>query len=275
MSYLHNKNFIAAINYLYKKIDQPIVIDDIAKAVGLSTSSLKRLFLEATNLSIGAFIRRLRMEHAFRTLKNKETSILEVALSCGFENHSAFSRAFKENFGYPPTFARKKVNIVDELECITLEEPEFIEINEIKIQAVTTKGSYFEAAPRAWQSLQNHLMETELNDDFTGTFIGIGHDNPHDGNVSENHVRFSAGIAFDSRNLHIQQIMLNQGTYAKFNYKGKPNTLGLAYHYIYGSWSTQAAVKINELIPAFMVFDTLPSEFKIQNITIYIPLQNQ
>lgn len=52
MSYLHNNNFVKAINYIYKKIDQPIMVDGIAKAIGLSTSSLKRLFLEATNLSI-------------------------------------------------------------------------------------------------------------------------------------------------------------------------------------------------------------------------------
>lgn len=212
------------------------------------------------------------MEHAFRSLKNKEISALEVALSCGFENHSAFSRAFKENFGFPPTHARKTISIVDELECITLQEPEFIEINEIKLQAVTKQGSYFEAAPLAWQSLKNHLIETELSDDFTGTFIGIGHDNPHHENISENHVRFSAGVALDSRSLSIPHIVISQGIYAKFSYTGKPNNLGAAYHYIYGFWCTQSSIKINDQIPAFMVFDTFPDGFKEQSIAIYVPL---
>ena len=154
MSYMNDNNFVKAIQFIHKNIDKTFTMSDIAKAIGLSLSSLKRLFLEATGLSAGSFIRRLRMERAFRSLQNKEMNILEIALSSGFEDHSAFARAFKDNFGYSPTSARKKLSIVDELEYISLEEPEIVDLQEIKLQTVTKQGTYFEAAPSAWTELK-------------------------------------------------------------------------------------------------------------------------
>lgn len=276
MSYLNQNNFVKAVRFVHENIDQPITLENIAKATSISVSSLKRLFLEATNVSVGAFVRHLRMERAFRSLKNKEMSVLEVALSSGFEDHSAFARAFKENFGYSPTYARQKVNIVDELDCVSLEEPEIIEIDEIRVQLITKKGTYFEAALLAWQSLKTHLTSAELDDDFMGSFIGIGHDNPHDGDVKEDRVRFSAGITLCSRDLTIEHRTIAKGMYAKFNYIGKPNNLGLAYHYIYGPWSTkQSQYVINAHIPAFMVFDAFPEGLKEQGVAIYVPVQNK
>src|SRR5207302_104311 len=132
-------------------IDKPIELEDIALGVGLSLASLKRLFEEATHQSPGAFIRKLRMEIAFRSLKSRDESILEIALASGFEDQSAFARRFKQTFGYSPSQARKKLNIVNELECISLEEPDIIEITHLKIQSITEVGLYFECAPRAWK----------------------------------------------------------------------------------------------------------------------------
>ncbi len=272
MAYINSNNFIKAVKFIYQNLDEPITLELIAKNIGISVSTLKRLFLDATELSVGSFIRRLRMERAFRSLKNKEDSILEIALSSGFEDTSAFARSFKENFGYSPSFARKKVSIVNELECVSLEEPEIIEIDAFEIQAVTKQGLYFEAAPLAWKTLKAHLDETVLSDDFTGTFIAIGHDNPHDGATREDQVRFSAGVVHETHDLKIEHINITGGVYAKFNYIGKLNNMGLAYHYIYGAWLNKSAIKIDDKNPAFMVMDKFPDNFEESNVSIYVPL---
>ncbi len=272
MSYLKNNNFVKAVKFIYLNLDQPLLLEDVAKATHLSLSSLKRLFLEATGVSVGTFIRRLRMERAFRSLKNQDFAILEIALQSGFEDHSAFARSFKDNFGYSPTVARTKFNIIDELEFISLEEPEIVELDNITIQMVTKQGLYFEAAPLAWQSLKEHLSSAELNDDFVGTFIGIGHDNPHDGEIPEHKVRFSAGVAFSPQDLKIECHTIPGGTYARFKYKGKIHNLGLAYHYIYGKWSTQYGLNINHAIPAFIAFSRFPDDaFQEETLALYVP----
>jgi DNA gyrase inhibitor GyrI len=132
---------------------------------------------------------------------------------------------------------------------------------------------YFEAAPLAWKKLEEHLDEAVLGDDFTGTFIAIGHDNPHDGELAEDQVRFSAGIVHLNIDLKIQRITITGGVYAKFNYIGKLNNMGLAYHYIYGAWRNKSAIKIDDTNPAFMMMDKLPNNFEEYHVSIYVPLK--
>lgn len=272
MSYINNHNFSKSVRYIFDNIDQPLELIDIAAFVGVSLSTLKRLFVDVTGKSPGTFIRHMRMEHAFRTLKSKNESILEVALAAGFDDPSAFTRCFKEIFGYPPKEARKRLNIVNELDCIELSEPEIIELIDIPIQAITLTGLYFESAPKAWHQLKEKLSPYELSEHFSGYFIGIGHDNPHDGTVAEDRVRYSACIAQTNRNLEIENRKISGGNYARFHYKGKPVNLGLAYHYIYGRWMEGSETKINPNIPAFVGYDAFPDGITEQRLIIHVPL---
>ena len=272
MSYQNNSNFVKAVRFIYDNIEQPIKLEDIANSIGISLSSLKRLFAEATNKTPGEFIRRLRMELAFRSLKNRNDSVLEVALSAGFDDQSAFARCFKDVFGYSPSHARKKYNIVSEFECVTLDEPDIVELADLPIQSVTAQGLYFESAKNAWDMLKKKLSDDELSDDFSGIYIGIGHDNPHEGEVEENRVRFSAGVALNERDLGIEHRTIASGTYARFRYIGKPANLGLAYHYIYGKWAEESHFKINKEVPSFIAFDKFPDGIKEERVLIHTPL---
>ena len=58
--------------------------------------------------------------HGYRTLMDREASVLEAALSSGFEDHSAFSRSFKRAFGCSPS-GRNKDLLQRELEHVELE----------------------------------------------------------------------------------------------------------------------------------------------------------
>lgn len=272
MNDMNSTNFIKAIRFIYDHIDQPIMLEDLARSIDVSVSYLKRLFIDATGQSPGVFIRRLRMEFSFRSLQSRKDSILEIALSAGFEDQSAFARRFKETFGYSPREARKKLNIVSELESVSLDEPDIVELTDLPIQSVTEKGLYFEAAPKAFNGLKSKLTTHELSDDCLSMFIGIGHDNPHEGEVKEDQVRFTAGVTLVERDLGVERIILSSGRYARFHYFGKPNNLGLAYHYIYGKWSQTSAIKIDITKPAFMKFNRFPEALKEQDILIHVPL---
>jgi AraC family transcriptional regulator len=265
--------FVSAVNYIYDRLDQPLTLDEIASASRTSVSSLKRIFQEVTDQSPGVFIRRLRMENAFRFLHARNQSVLETALASGFDDHSAFSRRFRETFGYSPVQARQKMNIVSELENVTLEEPDLIDLVPLKLQSVTCQGLYFDCAPKAWDGLKSNLNEEELSDAFSGLFVGIGHDNPHGGEVQENQVRFTAGICLAQRDLGLDSTTLAGGRYARFRYLGKVVNLGLAYHYIYGKWIKTPGVKVRPDMPAFMVFDRFPTLDGELRILIHVPIE--
>ncbi|QDP72480.1 AraC family transcriptional regulator [Legionella israelensis] len=271
MSYLTQNKFIEAVRYIYDHIDQPFTLKDVAEHIHLSLSTLKRVFAEATGQTPGEFIRKLRMELAFCSLKSKNNSVLEVALSSGFDSQSSFSRCFKQIFGYMPKVARKKLNIISELNCVTLDEPDIVDLKAIHLQCVTEQGLYFESAPKAWKRLEQKLLANKANNVCSGLFIGIGHDNPHEGKVPVDKVRFTAGITLVSNNLGLNEYIIQQGKYARFRYYGKANNLGLAYHYIYGQWSEQPGNKIDRNRPAFNLFDHLPDAIKDHHILIHVP----
>ncbi|MBA3537072.1 MAG: helix-turn-helix domain-containing protein [Tatlockia sp.] len=269
---MNEKKFTKLVGLIYDNIDKPITLEEIALKSGLSLASMKRLCEQAINQSPGAFIRRLRMELAFRSLQSRETSVLEVALASGFEDQSSFARRFKETFGFSPTQAREKMKIVSELESVVLEEPDIVELEALNLQAVTETGYYFEAAPKAWKGLKEKLSLVELADDFSGVFVGIGHDNPHEGLREENKCRFSACISHATRDLSIDKFIIAGGIYARFRYLGKPNNLGLAYHYIFGQWEDKSDVKINKEKPAFILFDIFPEASTEHKLMIHVPL---
>lgn len=264
--------FIKAVRFIWDNIDQPIKLEEIANAAGVSLASLKRLFADTVQKTPGDFLRRLRMELAFRSLQSRKDTVLEIALSSGFDDHSAFSRCFKEAFGYSPTKARTKFNIVNELECISLDDPDIVELSELNIQCITQQGLYYESAKKAWDILKDKLTFEELGDDFSGVYIGIGHDNPHEGEIPPDKVRYSAGIALLERNLEIEHHIISGGMYARFHYVGKPVNLGLAYHYIYGKWLEDAKIKINKKTPAFMAYERFPIALREEKIIIHVPL---
>ena len=270
MSHLNKELFVKAVSYIYQHIDDPsLKLEDIAVEINVSVSTLKRLFEKFMDQNPGSFIRQLRMELAFRSIKSKNESILEAALSTGFEDHSAFSRRFKETFGYSPAKGREKLNIVNELDCITLEEPDIVELNSLEIQCVTEKGKYFECAPRAWATLNQKVKALKFDDDFPGLFVGIGHDNPHEGDAEE---RFSAGVSLVESDLGIEKITLAAGYYARFRFVGKIWNIRLAYHYIYGKWLESTSLQVNKELPAFMTFDKFPSGTDEQKIIIHVPI---
>ncbi|MBA2652209.1 MAG: AraC family transcriptional regulator [Tatlockia sp.] len=270
---MNDNKFGKLARLIYENIDQPMKLDEISSQIGLSLASLKRLCQQTVNQSPGAFIRRLRMELAFRSLKSRENSILEVALASGFDDQSAFSRRFKETFGYSPTQAREKIKLLSELECVVLEEPDLVELNDLHLQSVSETGYYYEAAPNAWNKLKLKLQEYELADDFSGVFVGIGHDNPHEGTRKEDKCRFSACISHLERNIETEKLTITGGKYARFRYVGKPNNLGLAYHYIFGQWLDNSPIKIDKNKPAFILFDQFPDGSKEHKLMIHVPLE--
>jgi len=76
----------------------------IASACGMSRATLYRLFEPVGG--VAAHVRSLRMRRALFELSRQggiETRIAAIALRCGYENATSFSRAFHSHFGVPPT----------------------------------------------------------------------------------------------------------------------------------------------------------------------------
>ncbi len=85
-----------------------LALKDFAKLAHRSLSSFKRDFHKYYRQSPGKWLLQKRLEYSAVLLKNPVLNVSQVALDCGFEDLSHFSRAFKDKFGTSPANYRKQ-----------------------------------------------------------------------------------------------------------------------------------------------------------------------
>lgn len=90
-----------------------LTVGDLARRLGMSRSSLHRLF--ATNGGVRAYIRERRLEAALRALQGQDhgESIGSIAERLGFSDGAHLSRLFRARFGMTPSDARAGAALPD------------------------------------------------------------------------------------------------------------------------------------------------------------------
>jgi AraC-like DNA-binding protein len=92
--------------FIHDHADQAVTLHAVAREAALSRFHLTRSFAEVFGLPPLAYHRRLRLEGAARLLKSEAVSATQIAEQLGYGSLSAFTRAFRQNFGVPPSQAR-------------------------------------------------------------------------------------------------------------------------------------------------------------------------
>ncbi|WP_269716550.1 helix-turn-helix domain-containing protein [Caulobacter sp. NIBR2454] len=92
-----------ALELIDQGIDQNLTLSDLASAVGLSRFHFARRFRQSTGVSPVKHLINRRLDRAFQLLRTGTRSVMEVALACGYENTSHFTRAFRTRFGMTPS----------------------------------------------------------------------------------------------------------------------------------------------------------------------------
>lgn len=96
-----------AIDYIQSNFDKRILLSDIAASVGMNRKYFCSYFKKHTLTTPITYLTMLRIRHVKTLLQEKQMSVLEVALSCGFDNVSFFIRQFKAATGQTPGQYRK------------------------------------------------------------------------------------------------------------------------------------------------------------------------
>jgi AraC family transcriptional regulator len=102
----YQQRILRAQQLLEQHLDEPIDPAALAKCASFSLHHFHRIFRAQLGESVMQHVRRLRLERAARRLRASDTDILAVALEAGYESHEAFTRAFAERFGVPPSVFR-------------------------------------------------------------------------------------------------------------------------------------------------------------------------
>jgi transcriptional regulator GlxA family with amidase domain len=103
----HEPRVAEAIRIMETHIDRPVTVAAIARRVGISTRTLETLFLKIVDVSPGAYYVALRLNAARRLVLDTSLPIADIAERTGFSAMASLSRAFRRQFGSPPSAARR------------------------------------------------------------------------------------------------------------------------------------------------------------------------
>jgi AraC-like DNA-binding protein len=100
-----------AMDYFDARLAEPVRLADVAAATGLTRMHFAAQFRAATGLSPHEFLLRRRVERAQEMLAETNMSVVDIALSVGFQTQSHFTTVFKRFAGQPPqTWRRARGN---------------------------------------------------------------------------------------------------------------------------------------------------------------------
>ena len=93
---------LAAVDeHIRRHFHQPISMGELTRIAGISVAQLERYCKRVFHLTPRQMIHKARLEHAHHLL-HSDLPITEVAMQCGYTDHSAFSRQFKQLTCFTP-----------------------------------------------------------------------------------------------------------------------------------------------------------------------------
>jgi AraC-like DNA-binding protein len=91
-----------AIDYVEARLNEPVSLADVALSAGLTRMHFAAQFRAAAGLRPHEYLLRRRIERAQEMLVGTGMSLVDVALSVGFQTQSHFTSVFKRYAGQPP-----------------------------------------------------------------------------------------------------------------------------------------------------------------------------
>ena len=100
---VHNKKLVQVIGEMQRRSEQPLSSQALAELIKVTPRQLERLFRQHLNETPSSFYLALRLDKARQLLRQTDMTVLEVAVACGFESSSYFSRCYRVRFAACPS----------------------------------------------------------------------------------------------------------------------------------------------------------------------------
>lgn len=107
----HHRRIVARTReYLLGRFTQPLRLAEVARYVDVSKYHLCRLFKNETGLTLGDYVRRLRIHTAILRLHERQRDLSDLAVDLGYCSHSHFTAAFRAETGRLPSELRSTLS---------------------------------------------------------------------------------------------------------------------------------------------------------------------
>lgn len=254
--------------YIERHLDRPLSLSLVAKAHGVSSFHVTRLFAVTLGQPLMAYVKARRLSEGTKALLNG-TDILEAALIAGYGSHEAFTRAFRAQFGLPPREVRRSVDRQQPLnlpltEPLSMNDPALHDTTPAPLQtprfvdapAMTLAGlsgtynfSNLTGIPGLWQAFRPHFGQIEGQ--IGGVAYGVSYNYRPDG------IDYMAAIEVDGTGVlpdGFTTLKAPAGRYAVFEHIGHVSGVSQTWRQIYDSWLPASGVKMR-YAPSFERMD--------------------
>jgi len=102
-----HESLIRVAQLMEDNIEQPLSLDAIATATGLSRRQIERLFKRHLNCVPKRYYLQMRLRRARELLLQTSMPIIDITTACGFQSPPHFSRCYRAQFGCPPSAERQ------------------------------------------------------------------------------------------------------------------------------------------------------------------------
>lgn len=115
---IHNSRLLYVIELMEANITDPLPMDEIAAAAGLSRRQVERLFTQNLGRSPARYYLEVRLDRARHLLIQTSMAIIEIAVACGFVSASHFSRCYRELYGRSPQQQRQeRIHLIEPVDA--------------------------------------------------------------------------------------------------------------------------------------------------------------
>jgi len=100
----------AALAALHARPGEDWTLEGLANAASTSRSVLAERFQQLMGVSPMQYLTQWRLQLAAQRLRTSNASLIEVANEVGYQTDTAFSRAFRREYGLPPATWRRRLS---------------------------------------------------------------------------------------------------------------------------------------------------------------------
>lgn len=99
-----------ALHFMERHCGEKLKRDDVARAVHISPSHFSYLIRKESGVTFTELLNRVRVDRSVQLLRHQDKPLALVALECGFEDQSYFTKVFKRYRNVTPHVFRRKAN---------------------------------------------------------------------------------------------------------------------------------------------------------------------
>lgn len=247
-----------ALDLISSCLNEDLALETISQAAFFSAFHFHRIFTAMIGETPADYVRRLRLEKAAQFLSYyPELSVTDIAMRCGFNSSSVFTRAFRERFQVSPLAWKKNNSKKDQKDSKNSKDIAFpslyhpasmkkggkakIEIRNLpafRVVYIRCMEGYNHGIGKAWSQIWKWAANRDLVNDKT-VGIGIPLDNP-DITPAEKCRYYTCVTIREDISLRpegpVSVMDIPAGKYAVYHFEGRERDIRGAYNELYGSW---------------------------------------